>query len=112
MRCDFMENILTGKKGYNINEPDDLEKKDGFITPDGEWYSCDPVYHDAFAGEYLERFEKHLRMTDKKLLKTYEQHRKLYGTSKDFLVDHNGWFCVTVGTIRWYAQILGGLPNW
>lgn len=91
-----MENILTGKKGYNINQPDDLEKKDGFITPDGEWYSCDPVYHDAFAGEFLERFEEHLQ-NDKKLLNTYKRHRKKYTNAKTYLIDHNGWFSVTVG---------------
>jgi hypothetical protein len=92
-----MENILTGKPGYNIYKPDDLEKKDGWITPDGKWYSCDPVYHDAFASDFLEWFEEHLKDTDKKLLKAYHRHRKLYKTDKEYLQDHNGWFSVTVG---------------
>lgn len=99
-----MENLLTGKKGYNIYEPDDLEKQDGFITPEGDWYSCDPVYHTAFAIDYLEMFKDHLRRTDKKLLTALIAHIKKYDTAKDYLVDDSGWVSVTVGLTDNYVQ--------
>jgi len=84
-----MENILTGKKGYNIHDFDDLKKEDGFITPAGDWYSCDPVYHNAFAIDYVEMVGIQIKKND---------------TAKDYLVDIRGWLSVTVGLTDIYMQ--------
>jgi len=86
-----MKNILTGKKGFNIHEHDDLEKPDGFIALDGKWYSCDPIYHLAFASDYV-----------RELCVTYDE--KEYTTKKDFLIDHEGWMSVTIGLTDVYMQ--------
>ena len=79
-----MENLLTGKKGYNVMAPDNLEKQDGFIDRLGQWYSCDPVYHEEFAYDFTHTFEMKDNIDD-------------YKTKKDYLVDYKGWVCVTVG---------------
>jgi len=99
-----MENILTGKKGYNIYGYDDLEKEDGFITPDGNWYSCDPIYHIAFAGDYIKMLKEHFKETNKKLLTSLESEIKKHTTSKDYLIDELGWLSVTVGLTDIYMQ--------
>ena len=99
-----MENVLTGKKGYNIYNPDDLEKQDGFITPEGEWYSCDPVYHAEFAYDYVKKFNQPLLDANEELAPSLQLNEKKIITAKEILIDSLGWTSVTVGLTDIYIQ--------
>ncbi len=98
-----IENIMTGKKGYNIYESDNFEKPDGFIDKDGKWYSCDPIYHSAFANDYIKMVKENLGKLDKNLLKEFNEKTKEFTTHKDILI-HNNWISVTVGLTDTYVQ--------
>jgi len=80
-------------KLYDIDNPDDIEKSNGFIDKEGNWYSVEHIKHNDFARDYL---TKH----------------KLDGTeitSKDCIIKDYGWIGVTRGAVGEY--VIGGKYN-
>lgn len=80
-------------KLYDIDNPDDIEKMNGFIDKEGNWYSVDYIKHNEFARDYL---IKH----------------KLQGTevtSKDCIIKDYGWIGVTASGMG--VHVVGGRFN-